>query len=72
MLVVTAFTWAYIGASMPRGSGRYSAPLASPLQLLVYSLFITFIGLPVTILINRYVAFRGISFYLVHVNFTVL
>ena len=54
MLVVTTFMWAYIGTSIPRGSGRYSAPSATPLQLLVYSLFITVIGLPVTILINRY------------------
>ena len=53
-LVVTTFMWAYIGTSVPRGSSRYSAPSASPLQLLVYSLFITLIGLPVTILINRY------------------
>ena len=48
--------WIYIGTSLPRGSGRYSAPSASPFQLLVYSLFITVIGLPVTILINRQVA----------------
>ena len=52
-LVVTIFVWAFIGSSMPRSHGRYSAPAASPLQLLAYTVFITLVGLPVTILINR-------------------
>ncbi|KAF8581611.1 mitochondrial carrier [Ramaria rubella] len=55
-LIVTLFMWLYIGASMPRGSGRYSAPSASPLQLVVYSIFLTILGLPITILINRAIA----------------
>ncbi|KAF8520433.1 mitochondrial carrier [Hysterangium stoloniferum] len=51
--VVSAFLWAYIGTMVPRGTGRYSAPAGSPLEIFVYSVFITLLGLPVTILINR-------------------
>jgi len=52
-LMVTTFTWIFIGTSVPRGAGRYSAPSATPLQLLMYSAFIAVIGLPVTIITNR-------------------
>jgi hypothetical protein len=51
--IVTIFVWIYLGVNMPRGTGRYSAPAGSPLELFVYSVFITLLGLPVLILINR-------------------
>ncbi|KIJ49645.1 hypothetical protein M422DRAFT_225557 [Sphaerobolus stellatus SS14] len=52
-LIVTLFLWVYIGTSTPGGTGRYNAPSASPVQLLLYSVFLAIIGLPATILINR-------------------
>lgn len=50
---VTLFLWIYIGTTIPISPGRYSSPVTSPYQVLVYSVVVAIIGLPITILINR-------------------